>query len=590
MNATPPSFTQNHRSASLEKIAWGVLIVITLYVCYFSHLGVLGFVGPDEPRYAWIAREMAETGDWVTPRLYGQPWFEKPVLYYWTAAVTFKLFGVSEVAARLPSAFAALFATLAMAWLALRLAGGDAARWLLVLLPSTVGMIGFSRAATPDMLFSAALALAMISAAAVLKLIPVQITNRGNTDSLREKYPVAPVENSSSKSLQSLPSNPSTQLSFLTLFLFGFFLGAAVLAKGPAAVILAGGAILPWALLTGRWRDSLRLFHPLAIVAFLLTSLPWYILCARRNPDFFHIFIIKHNFNRYLTPQFQHIQPFWYYLPITFLALLPWTVWLAWFAIREARTSQNQLQRAQILFVAAWTLFPLIFFSLSQSKLPGYILPAVPALALLISLAVAHSLKSYSSLPRYALAAIGILFSVSACWVAIAASTHRASKSLHWTAELGSTLIFLFIFFAGLGGLAVLAAGVLRRARTGLVTAIMLMLILLTLGYVSLGRLDPQLSARNAAAQISPARAPITYSFKLQRAWQYHLNFYLHREIPEWNPAIPGRAVVLTNERNLPELRKFAEIITILSDHSSQAEIVEIAPLPCHVSAGGQPL
>ena len=96
------------------RLFWSALILATLYLCYFHNLGAIGLVGPDEPRYAWIARDMAETGDWVTPRLYGKPWFEKPVLYYWGAALSFKLFGVSEVAARLPCAFAALLATLAL--------------------------------------------------------------------------------------------------------------------------------------------------------------------------------------------------------------------------------------------------------------------------------------------------------------------------------------------------------------------------------------------------------------------------------------------------------------------------------------------
>ena len=105
-----------------QRIGWAILILTTLYICYFSHLGVIGFVGPDEPRYAWIARDMAETGDWVTPRLYGKPWFEKPPLLYWGGAIFFKLFGSSapEVAARLPSAISALLATLALAWLAWR--------------------------------------------------------------------------------------------------------------------------------------------------------------------------------------------------------------------------------------------------------------------------------------------------------------------------------------------------------------------------------------------------------------------------------------------------------------------------------------
>src|ERR1700681_2466308 len=156
----------------VARIAWLALILATLYVCYFSHLGAIGFVGPDEPRYAWIARDMAETGDWVTPRLYGKPWFEKPPLFYWGAAMSFKVFGVSEAAARLPSAVSALLATLAIAWLALRLCGAETARWLLLLLPTTVAMIGFSIAAATDMPFSAMFTIAMVVAAVLLRLDP----------------------------------------------------------------------------------------------------------------------------------------------------------------------------------------------------------------------------------------------------------------------------------------------------------------------------------------------------------------------------------------------------------------------------------
>src|SRR5438552_10805483 len=123
---------------------------------------------------------MAETGDWVTPRLYGKPWFEKPPLFYWGAAISFKLFGVSEAAARLPSAVSAFLATLALAWLALRLYGAETARWLLLLLPTTVGMIGFSHAAATDMPFASMLTIAMVFASILRNLIPPVAT-----DSLR---------------------------------------------------------------------------------------------------------------------------------------------------------------------------------------------------------------------------------------------------------------------------------------------------------------------------------------------------------------------------------------------------------------------
>ncbi|HEX3121239.1 MAG TPA: hypothetical protein VHP80_19220, partial [Candidatus Acidoferrum sp.] len=106
-DSLPTNVDAPRKRSILSRILWLIAIVATLYFCYFRQLGVVGLMGPDEPRYAWIARDMMESGDWITPRLYGSPWFEKPPLYYWGAALSFKLFGVSETTARLPSAIAA---------------------------------------------------------------------------------------------------------------------------------------------------------------------------------------------------------------------------------------------------------------------------------------------------------------------------------------------------------------------------------------------------------------------------------------------------------------------------------------------------
>lgn len=105
--------------------------------------------------------------------------------------------------------------------------------------------------------------------------------------------------------------------------------------------------------------------------AHFLTCLPWFMLCARRNPEFFRVFIIEHNFKRYLTPEFQHIQPFWYYLPITIIALLPWVFWLAWFARGESRDDKGRYQRRQILFLAAWGVFLFCFFLYRNPSSPA---------------------------------------------------------------------------------------------------------------------------------------------------------------------------------------------------------------------------
>jgi 4-amino-4-deoxy-L-arabinose transferase-like glycosyltransferase len=224
-----------------------VLAAAVLFVCFFSHLCALGLVGPDEPRYAAVARAMVETGDWVTPRLYGQPWFEKPALYYWGAAAAFRILGVSESAARLPSALAAALATLALAWAAWRLYGAAAGRAVLFILPTCVGSLAFARAATQDMLFSAALAAAMLTAHAVCS--PVRSENFTESSAVLRK-------------------------SLLGRFAFGFFLGVATLAKGPAGIALAGGSVALWALVSRRWREAFRLAHPLAIAAFCLPRFP----------------------------------------------------------------------------------------------------------------------------------------------------------------------------------------------------------------------------------------------------------------------------------------------------------------------------
>jgi 4-amino-4-deoxy-L-arabinose transferase-like glycosyltransferase len=508
---TTALIAKDPRTSTAARIGWTILILATLYVCYFSHLGAIGFVGPDEPRYAWIARDMAETGDWVTPRLYGKPWFEKPVLYYWGAAVCFKLFGVSEAAARLPSAISALLATLALAWLALRLYGAETARWLLLLLPTTVGMIGFSHAAATDMPFSGMLTIAMVCAAVVLGL-----TRNENT----------PI----------LPRTP-----WLALFLFGIFLGLAVLAKGPAAIILSGGAIFFWALFTRRWRDAFRLFHPAAIASFCLTALPWYILCARRNPDFFRIFIIEHNFKRYLTPEFQHIQPFWFYGGILLIAFLPWAAILLWTWVAGViRLVKQRKCSSGMVFLLCWVSFCVAFFSLSQSKLPGYILPAVPALGLILARACNSLASENGKSFGVTLWGFSLLVFVLALTDRFRLQASRGGDSLGFAI----VLILLAVAFPGV----ILGIGFLF-SRKGLVrnAAALLSVLPILLPLSVAHRLVSDLgivgkSPRELAAVLIAQHISIDglTTYKLGPGWRYGLNFYLGRELPAWSqdPAI----------------------------------------------------
>jgi 4-amino-4-deoxy-L-arabinose transferase-like glycosyltransferase len=497
------------------RIGWATLICATLYVCYFSHLGAIGFVGPDEPRYAWIARDMAETGDWATPHLYGKPWFEKPPLYYWGAAISFKLFGVTEAAARLPSALSALLATLALAWLAWRIYGAETARWLLLLLPTTVGMIGFSHAAATDMPFSAMLTIAMVCAAVIVGLVP----ERSSREDPQHAVPPR--------------SDPAfSPLRWPALILFGLFLGLAVLAKGPAAIILCGGAVFIWALFTKRWRDALRLLHPAAIIAFCATALPWYILCARRNPDFFRIFIIEHNFKRFLTPEFQHIQPFWFYLPVLLAAFLPWTVgMLAALVDSRSRSPLNA-------FFFSFGLFPVLFFTISRSKLPGYILPAVPPLAWLLA-STTRSLLIKQPLKNLLVSTYAMTFIILAAAIARFAA-HRALgtdiRPAPWTMSVLLPLILTGILGVILN---------LKRDAVAPLCALQIGMLLATWGFSrGLTWMDPQLSARGViSASHTDAHSLSStdvFVYDVSRGIHYGLNFYLRRDIPEWTAEARG--------------------------------------------------
>ena len=481
---------------------------------------------------------MAETGDWITPRLYGQPWFEKPVLYYWAAALGFLAHLPPEWAARLPSALAALAAAVAIGWLATKHYSRDGRTgpnpaWLApVVFSTSVAAIGFARAATPDMLFGAALALAMTSAATALRR---------------------------TGALQGTPEAPDAHQGDLwPLVRFGAFLGLAVLAKGPAAVLLADGAVGLWALATKHWRPAMRLAHPAAIVAFCIVALPWYIVCARRNANFLRIFIFEHNFERYVTPVFHHRQPFWFFGPIVLLALLPWTV-LLWSAAREG----IRLWRAKFwhdspgLFFACWAVFPVLFFSFSQSKLPSYILPAIPPLALLCSVGASRAARESRALGASLAVGVGL------AWIALGVTGVVFARRIPWVrydqaytpnymALWSGWVIVLCLLVA----VAVAAAGFHRRMRLAFVLSALCTALALGTGTQRiLPVLDVFYSARPHAERLQAARQPEhIFTYHLDRSWNYGLAFYLHRVLPEWSPTNSEPALVLTSLEGLQEI------------------------------------
>ncbi|MEY2414393.1 MAG: hypothetical protein QOD84_2999 [Acidobacteriaceae bacterium] len=353
-------------SALRSRLDWLLLAGFCGFLFFFG-LGYFGLVGADEPRYAQVAREMFARHDWITPTLGGLPWLEKPIFYYWQAIVSFSMFGVSDWAARLPSAADATILVVGVCLFFRRFCRGYELDGALIT-ASSAAVIGFARAASTDMPLAAMFGVAMLAW-------------------------YAWYEGGSKKHLS----------------LFYLFLGFATLAKGPVAPFLAGLIILIFSVTS---RNAAAIWRTLWIpgtLIFCLVTLPWYIAVQVRNPEFFRVFFIEHNLARFGTTLYHHIQPFWYFVPVAIASLVPWIVievrvligvareW--WTSKREPATSAGTLP----VFLLIWFVVPIVFFSISKSKLPGYILPALPAASLLVVALVARAQRPDSRFGTFAI-------------------------------------------------------------------------------------------------------------------------------------------------------------------------------------------
>ena len=316
---------------------------------FFFGLAYFGLIGADEPRYAQVAREMLARHDWITPTLGGKPWLEKPPLYYWQAMLAYSIFGVSDWAARLPSAVDATLLVFAVYVFLKRLRPGFQLDGALIT-ASAAGVIGFARAASTDMPLAAMFTIALLAWFAWYE---------GE--------------------------------SYLDLALFYVFIALGMLAKGPVAPLLAAIVIALFATAKHDFRLLMRTLWIPGILLFCAVSLPWYVAVQIRNPEFFRVFILEHNLARFGTNLYHHPEPFWYFIPVTLIGLIPWTVCVlasidesvrVWWAERQQMLASED---ALNVFLMIWLIVPVIFFSLSKSKLPGYIVPTLPAGTLLLA-------------------------------------------------------------------------------------------------------------------------------------------------------------------------------------------------------------
>ena len=452
----------------IPRLLW--LAIPLAYIVYLHGLGASGVFGPDEPRYAFISRAMAQSGDWITPRLWGSPWFEKPALLYWMQAAAFRLGLPADLAPRLPVALLAV-AFLVFYWWTLRSEFGCRAAWMATLILGTSGMwVGYSLVGVTDVPLTACYSAAMLLA---LPWVGRRDTGR-------------------------LPASA-------TMF------GLAMLAKGLVPLALAAP------LLAGKHvRDWLR---PRVIAPFMLVALPWYLLCYLRNGwPFLHEFFVVHHFSRITSDALQHVQKRWFYLPVLAGALLPWTPLLALGATRE------WLHDRRRLFLLLWAAWVVLLFSIAVNKLAGYILPALPPLAALIAIRLD---ELNASRARWLLIACGLLtvaFPIAARVLppALISGLSRAPRPQFEP---------VWLVAAAAAGLAWEFDRRGRRLAAVAAVAAAASLGILQLKMVAGPRIDSSVSARSLWKEVAPRRDQVCLG-QVKRDWDYGLAYYAGVRLP----------------------------------------------------------
>ena len=463
---------------------------------FFYGLGQFGLIGADEPRYAQVAREMLDHRDWITPTLGGDPWLEKPPLYYWQAMLAFFVFGVSDAAARIPAGIDATLLVIAVYLFFRRFRRGvevDAA----LITASCGGVIGYSHGASMDMALAASFATGMLSWWA-----------------WRE----------------------SGKRAYLALFYI--FMALGTLAKGPVAPFLAAAVVVLFALGARESRVVLRTFWLPGILLFCAIALPWYVAVQMQNPQFFREFILEHNLARFSTDLYHHRQPFWYYLPVTLLALVPWTVFVIaalvemlriWWKERKTVAPEPDLEWQFSFFVCCWFIVPIVFFSFSQSKLPGYILPSIPAGAALLADYLRRRIEHEQSVSK-ALAVLHALVAALPIVPSLLIAYIVAERRLPAGRPM---LIALSIAFALCAAIALTLVSRLRLRMFRFVTLIPVVLSVAALLKLGATPIDQKLSVRPLAVEIHRVEThPLPLAvYGVSREMEYGLAFYRNQAV-----------------------------------------------------------
>jgi 4-amino-4-deoxy-L-arabinose transferase-like glycosyltransferase len=321
-------------------------LLIVFAAVWFSTLETRKLIKPDEGRYAEIAREMAASGDWVTPRLNGIKYFEKPPLQYWATAAAFKVFGEHHWTARLWTGLTGFCGVLLAYFAGRRLFGTTAGLLSAAVLASGVMYFAMGHLNTLDMGLTFFLQFAVCA---------FLLANRSTV-------------------------GPRTQRNWMLVAWAAAAL--AILSKGLLALVLPGATLVAYSLATRDFAPWRRLHVLPGLALMLMIAAPWFVAVSLANPEFLHFFFVHEHFERFLSPGHRRTQPWWYFAPVLLAGALPWAT-MALHALASAWRGHGGDEARAARFFALWSVLTFGFFSLSSSKLPSYVLPILPAFALL---------------------------------------------------------------------------------------------------------------------------------------------------------------------------------------------------------------
>lgn len=509
-------------------VLWGLL--------WLYGLGDRALSEPDEGRYAEVAREMWATGDWLSPRLDGFYFFDKPPLQYWLSAIAYSLFGATPFSARLWSALTGLLAVTMTGWAGYRLFGRSAGISTALVLGSSFLFVLGSHINTLDMGVAAFLTTAM--ACFLIAHFDATVEHRRNT---------------------------------LNLVMW-VALALAILSKGLIGVVLPAGALAVYVLWTGDW-IVIRRTRPLTGMAVALTiALPWFVLMCRAHSDFFHYFFIRQHFTRFLTTADNRNKPLWFFVPVVLIGLFPWTVFIPWTRISVKKLDlSGSAQR----FILSWIGVVFVFFTISKSKLPLYILPLFPAAALLIGLGISR--MSEKEVLRRIWCIVGLAMA-GAVAIQIAVSYLGATtKSIPLRDGLQSMLIaVLFIECAALISIAFMYS---RRRQTSLCVLALMTMIGWQLALHTFASFNEYPSSERAAELIKPYTGDRTTVYIVQGDLR-GLPFYLGRlaTIVDHDDDDISHGVTSRPQGYMNSIAQFAKVWNTSSD--------EVALVPLESAAG----